>query len=80
MTFLDNCNCTYTSKSAEQSKVSIAALTKIMSEMPEIPKIFTMPIEISRSPLLPKNYIVISNSVADALEQAINETTDTTAS
>ena len=71
--FLDNCNCAYTTSKGEKVGVSISALTKLMTELPEVPKLFTMPIEIFRHPLLPKNYIMLSNTVADAFEKAIEE-------
>lgn len=70
---LDNCNCTYTTNGGEKTGVSISALIKLMSELPKIPKLFTMPIEIIRSPHLPENYIILSNSVAEALEQALKQ-------
>ena len=69
--YLDNCNCTYSASSGENYRVSVSALIKVLSEIPETPKLFTMPIEIIRSPLLPENYIILSNKVADALEKAL---------
>lgn len=38
-----------------------------------MPKLFTMPIEIFRHKLLPENYIILSNDVADALEEAMKK-------
>ena len=69
--FLDNCNCTYATSGGEKVGVSISALMKVIVEMPETPKLFTMPIEIIKSDILPKNYIVLSKDVANALEQAM---------
>ena len=69
--YLDNCNCTYTASDGKKYGVSISALTKLISETPKTPKLFTMPIEIIKSQYLPENYIVLSNSVAEALEQAL---------
>lgn len=72
--FLDNCNCAYTTSNGEKASISISALIKIMSELPKTPKLFTMPIEIIKSSFLPENYIILSNSVAEAVEQALNPT------
>jgi hypothetical protein len=69
--YLDNCNCTYTTSDGKHVGVSISALMKIICEIPETPKLFTMPIEIIRSDIMPKNYILLSNDVADALEKAM---------
>ena len=56
---------------SEQSKVSISALMNLITEMPETPRLFTMPIEIIKSSVLPENYILVSSSVADALDEAM---------
>jgi len=71
--FLDNCNCAYTTSGGDKAGVSISALIKLMTELPEAPKLFTMPIEIFRHKLLPENYIILSNDVADALEEAMKK-------
>ena len=69
--FLDNCNCAYTTGNDKRVAISVTALLKIINELPEPPKLFTIPIEIVKSPLLPENYIILSSSVAEALEQAL---------
>jgi hypothetical protein len=69
---MDNlCNCSYTSTSAGDVKVDIAALIKIMQDIPEVPRVYKMDIDLKPSPFLLKNTIVISSDIADAIEEAI---------
>jgi len=67
------CNGTYTTKTGETTHIDIAALMKVVSEIPKMPKIFTMKIDIRRQPYLPENFILLSDSVADALEEAMRK-------
>jgi len=69
--FLDNPNCAYTTSSGENVNVSISALLKIITELPKAPKLFSMPIGLFRSSYISENFIILSDSVANALEQAI---------
>ena len=66
-----DCNCTYTNSDKKQCKVSIEALLKLMDSIPERPKIYTMQIELIRMDLMPENWIILSKSVADALDEAM---------
>lgn len=70
------CNCAYTSTSGVKVQMDIAALLKLMESIPEIPRIFKMDIVLKPSPFLPKNTIVISEDIANALEEALKEPTN----
>ena len=54
------CNCTYTTTSGKNVKVDIAALFKLMENIPEVPKIYRMDISLFVGPCLPKNSIIMS--------------------
>ena len=71
--FMGNYNCTYTTSSGNKVKMSIDALMKIMEDIPEKPRILTMPIQILKHKILPPNTIFISSDIAEALEQALEE-------
>ncbi len=67
-------NCTYTFKdTGKQAKISIAALMKVMEKIPDPPQIITMDIELVKSSFLLGNTIILSKSVAEALEEVIKE-------
>lgn len=51
--------------------MSLAALTKLMSDIPEEPRIFKMDIKLVSSSRLPKNTIYISSDIAEAIEEAL---------
>ena len=72
-TGMDNCNCNYTTSNGRPVKMSLDALLKIMEDIPEKPKIFTMPINIVRHDILPTNTIYIGNDIADAIESALQK-------
>lgn len=67
----NNCNCAYTTSNGTDVQVDIAALMKVMADIPEVPKIFSMKISLFRNNILPKNCIFMSEDVADALEEAM---------
>ena len=67
------CNCAYTINNGEQIKVSLAALAKIMKDIPKMPRILTMPIQLKELGVLRDNTILISSDIAEALEEAIND-------
>lgn len=69
----NDCNCSYTTSSGQNVNVSIAALMEIMKQIPESPKIFSMDISLFTNNLLPKNTIILSKDVADALEEAMKK-------
>lgn len=72
--FDSRCNCSYTSgTTGVQAKVSIAALMKLMKDIPETPRILTMEIKLIPSSVLSGNTIILSKDVADALEEALNK-------
>lgn len=66
-----DCNCTYTTTANADIKMSIDALMALIEEIPERPKIFRMNINVISNDILPKNYIMLSKDVADALEEAM---------
>jgi len=67
------CNCAYTTNSGEPIKVSIAALVKLMKDIPKTPRILTMPIQLKEATVLRDNTILISSDIAEALEEAIKD-------
>ena len=75
--YLDTCNCTFTTSGGENVGVSISALMKIITELPEVPKLFSLNIKLFRNSILPENFIILSDTVANALEEAIRNKDET---
>jgi len=65
------CRGTYTTSNGTNTKVSIAALIEVMKQIPEPPKIFSMDFRLFANNLLPKNTIIMSKDIAEALEEAM---------
>ena len=66
-------NCDYTTFGGKQVKFSINALFKIMEDIPKTPRILTMPIQMKKLNILPDNTILISNDIAEAIEEALKD-------
>ena len=66
-------NCTYTTSNGANTQVSLDAVMKVAADLPIVPKIMTMDISMMRNSLLPDNWIMLSDTVADALEKAMKE-------
>ena len=66
-----DCNCTYTTTANTNVKMSTEALMELFEQLPERPKIFMMDIKIMTSDALPENWIMLSKSVAEALEEVM---------
>ncbi len=71
--FMSDCNCSYTASNGRKCRLSLEALFGIMEQIPERPKILTIPINVVSHDLLPKNTIFISNDIAAELEIALKE-------
>jgi len=71
--FLDTCNGTYTTSTGQNVSVSMEALLKVISGIPERPRIFTMDFTCLRNDVLSGNTIILGKDVADALEEAIEK-------
>jgi len=67
------CCGTYTTSNGTNTKISIAALIETMKQIPEPPKIFSMDFQLFANNLLPKNTIIMSKDIAEALEEAMKE-------
>jgi hypothetical protein len=68
-----NCNLSYSTTAGDNVKLTLEALLDTIEKLPTIPKIFVMPIDVIRSNMLPDNFMLVSKSVADALEAAFKE-------
>ena len=68
-----NSNCTYTTNGGKQAKLSLNVLLKIMEDIPKTPRILTMPIQMKKLNILPDNTILISNDIAEAIEEALKD-------
>jgi hypothetical protein len=64
-------NCSYESNTCDNTRFSLDTLMRVIKELPEMPTILTMPIQVIKNPHLPKNYIILSEDVGKALEQAL---------
>lgn len=71
--FTDSCNCAYTTTGGQNIQVSLAALIKLMSDIPELPRVFMMDIKLVSHSILPKNTIFISSDIAGAIEEALEK-------
>ncbi|MHC4133343.1 MAG: hypothetical protein ACYSR3_15375 [Planctomycetota bacterium] len=69
--FTDTCNCAYTTTSGSNVNVSLAALAKLMSDIPELPRIYKMDLKLVDNHYLPPNTILISSDIAKAIEEVI---------
>lgn len=65
------CNCAYTTSGGRNTQVDIATLFKVMNNIPETPRIFTMGPKLVINRVLPVNTIFLSPDVAEALEEAM---------
>lgn len=71
--FNTDCNCTYTMLDGTNINISIAALLNLIKNIPTPPRIYRMDIKLFKSFLLPENSIIMSESVADALIEALKK-------
>ena len=66
-------NCTYTSAGGKTAKFSINTLLELQASLPKPPKIMVMKTNVFQNKMLPDNWIMISPSIAEALEEAMKE-------
>jgi hypothetical protein len=66
-------DCTYTTSTNKQVSLNLQVLLDILDSLPKPPTILSMKIDIIRNPTLPENYILLSDSVAKALENALEK-------
>lgn len=71
--FFGDYNVTHTTSSGADIKTSLPALLELMKTIPEKPRILTMDIKTMLGRILPKNTIMLSPDVAEALEQAFED-------
>ena len=62
-------NCTYTNTEGEEMQLGVDGLLKIMEAIPKPPKILTMNLEVVTHSLVKGNTILISEDIADALDE-----------
>ena len=67
------CNCAYTTSTGTPIKLSVAALLKVIGNLPKIPRILVMDLQLKEASILPDNTIIISTDIAEALEDAFRE-------
>ena len=70
------CRGAYTTNAGDNVKVDIAALFKLMESIPSPPKLYIMDFKLFANNMLPENTIIMSNDIAEALEEAISDSKD----